>query len=1369
MVVPECSRKDSNLLFCSILCFGIVLSGANSAYCQQLPIKSYTIADGLAHDRVMRIVRDSRGFLWFCTVDGLSRFDGTEFATYGRDQGLACPFVYDLLETRQGEYWVATYGGGVARLNLNIPAGEGRTRSRFTAYEVSGDPAANRVRVLRRDRAGQLWVGTEGGLFLLEERNSEVRFRLMELGLASHPDDLVPVWALLEDREGSLWIDTSVGLIRRLPDGRISHILGYSFADNPAVRSLLEDGDGKIWLGQKAALIVLRPDAASARVARQFTPAEGLIGERVRAMFRSTDGRIWIGTSACLNELDGERFRSYGEVQGVQGGSINALAEDSDGNLWVGTDHGGALRIAQKGFVSFKGADFPSHPWITSILEGRSGELYVLSGGELAISRFDSRQFSAVKPNVPKWVSTSAGGFHPALQDHAGEWWVPTIGGLYRFARVPQLEHLARARPKAVYRVQDGLASDDVSVLFEDSHGDLWITSSAPAREALTRWERATGTFHRYSDQDRLPAFNPPSAFGEDTAGHLWIGFRGGGLARFQDYHFTVFGRADGAPGGAIGEIYLDQSGRLWVASAEGGLIRVEDPGAQRPRFVSYTTGQGLSSNRVYCLTGDRSGRLYLGTVRGVDRFDPETGRVKRYGTADGLAASEVLVAFRERSGTLWFGTYEGLSRLTPEMDRNSSPPPALIAGLRVGGMPQPVSELGEPEVSWRELGPHQNQVQISFFGVSFGSGEGLRYQHKLEGADRDWSDPTLQRSINYANLAPGRYRFLVRAVDADGAVSPTPASMSFRILPTIWLRPWFITLVGVLIAAAVVTFDRYRAARLKELKAALTQSLELTKELTEQRAELARAHHVLELEYAITGILAEASTPVEAARRMLRVICERAGWQIGAIWDLHPETQVLHCADVWRAPGMSAVTFEALTRQQVFVSGEGLPGRVLETGQAHWVTDLTQDSNFPRAIPAAKEGLSSAFGFPMLLRGGVIGVLEFFSRERREPDPEQILMMSAVGSEIGQLMERKRGEEALRETEKRFRTLAETASDAIITVDAAGAIVFVNPAAEKVFGYTLTDLVGEELTILIPEYLRHLHRAGFARYQQTGQRHMAWTAVELPGLHCDGHEIPLEISFGEFISDGRRYFTGIARDVTERKRAEEALRRSREERLAELERVRKRIATDLHDDIGSSLTRISLLSEVVRRQIGSIEATLAEPLSSIARLSRELVDSMSDIVWAINPNKDHLSDLSQRMRHFASDLFTARQIEFRFPATAAELDIKVGANVRREVFLVFKEAVNNIVRHSGCTEAAIELSGEPQGLVLKLSDNGRGFDTSGGHEGHGLSSMRERTEGLGGRLELSSQAAQGTTLKVTVPLSPLHQSTSAAAAGKAE
>src|SRR5262249_23871960 len=246
----------------------------------------------------------------------------------------------------------------------------------------------------------------------------------------------------------------------------------------------------------------------------------------------------------------------------------------------------------------------------------------------------------------------------------------------------------------------------------------------------------------------------------------------------------------------------------------------------------------------------------------------------------------------------------------------------------------------------------------------------------------------------------------------------------------------------------------------------------------------------------------------------------------------------------------------------------------------------------------------------------------------------------------------------AERESDRRFRTLAETASDAIITIDQDGHIVLVNQAAERVFGYSIAELLRKDLTMLMPEYLRHLHREGFARYKETGARHISWQSIELTGLHKNGSEIPLEISFGEFKKDDRRFFTGIARDITERKRAEqerkqaeEALRRSREERLAELERVRRRIATDLHDDVGSSLTQISLLSEVVQRQVDGIEAPVNQPLSSIARLSRELVDSMSDIVWAINPTKDHLSDLSQRMRHFASDLLTARQIDFRFRA----------------------------------------------------------------------------------------------------------------------
>ena len=162
--------------------------------------------------------------------------------------------------------------------------------------------------------------------------------------------------------------------------------------------------------------------------------------------------------------------------------------------------------------------------------------------------------------------------------------------------------------------------------------------------------------------------------------------------------------------------------------------------------------------------------------------------------------------------------------------------------------------------------------------------------------------------------------------------------------------------------------------------------------------------------------------------------------------------------------------------------------------------------------------------------------------------------------------------------------------------------------------------------------------------------------------------------------------------------------------RLLELERVRTRIATDLHDDIGSSLSQIAILSEVVRQRVGGREESVREPLSQITGASSELMDTMSDIVWAIDPRKDHLSDLTQRMRRFSSDVFTARQIAFEFHAPDAARDIELGADVRRQVFLIFKESVNNIVRHSNCTRAAVDVLGQQRAHHLAHHRQRHGF-----------------------------------------------------------
>jgi len=455
----------------------------------------------------------------------------------------------------------------------------------------------------------------------------------------------------------------------------------------------------------------------------------------------------------------------------------------------------------------------------------------------------------------------------------------------------------------------------------------------------------------------------------------------------------------------------------LWIAT-DSGVVRLDDPQAERPRFVAVTTADGLASNRVSCITEDNVGRMYFGTVRGLDQLDLQTKRVRHYTKAEGLASSAITVAFRDRQGALWFGTDLGLSRLIPGTDPPQQQPPILISGLRIAGNSQPISALGETEVLGLVLNPTQNQLSIDFAGLGFAAGEGLKYQYKLVGANEEWSAPTDQRTINYASLSAGRYQFQVRAVTSDGSLSPTPATITFTILPPLWQRWWFITL-------------------------------------------------------AVLGV-------------------------------------------------------------------------------------------------------------------GLIGA---------------------------------------------------------------------------------------------------------------------------------------------------------------------AIIRNRVARLIELERVRTRIASDLHDDIGSGLTRIAILSEVARHQV-SKEAPVGQPLAAIAGASRDLVDSMSDSVWAINPAKDHLRDLIQRMRRFASDLFTARQIEFSFSAPGEEQALKIGADLRRQVFLIFKEAVNNIARHSACTEAQIEMRIENRWLTVRVADNGPGFDPAQISEGQGLASMRARAKELGGELHVTSNDGQGTTIVLNVPLS---------------
>jgi len=1037
-----------------------VLALAAVASASERPIRSFTTADGLSDNRIHRMLVDSRGLLWVCTTGGLSRFDGSNFQSFGMAQGLPFHAINDLMEMPDGDFWLGTNGGGV----IHFPLSAGR---RADAFALGGEPMSNRVNRLIRTRDGTIWLGTDGGLFRMRiGADGTPAFRPAPLRLPAHPEATIQVWSLAEDGDGTVWAGTRFGLVRLLPDGRtIWYRIRTGLETDHVIALLYTSAEGLLWIGHESGLAILKPpqppslqrdstaepaqedlsiarsagighrDLVSAAITLPGDPGQSVYFDtgkpgsplKVGDLVRSRSGGIYAVANAIVFEFSAGRFTPIEDAR-LRVSQLATGGEDPAGNLWVGTQ-AGVLRVARHGFTTFGEADGLGRT-VSRVFVSRSGEPIAFSE-DWRVSRFDGERFHTVRANVP--AAARRAGWQAVgqtiIEDRSGDWWFATHAGLVRFQHASRIEDLATMVPR-LYSSRDGLAQDDIWRVFEDSRGDIWTAGFVPGREVLTRWDRATGQFRRYSDADGLQPFNAATGFYEDPSGVLWISFRDGGLARYAADRFRMLSEANGLPSGGIGHVFADHAGRLYCSSGRKGVFRIDDLNTEQLRPVVIATPDKLTSRVVE----DAFGSIYLVTPQGVMRIDDITTATPPpiaalYTSDAGLVTGEILDVSRDRQGRLWFSAAQGVSYYLPASREEAAAPRVRLTGLRVAGIARPISAAGEEAVAGLELYPGQSQLEIDYFGISFASEESLAFEYRLRGADEAWSPASRLRSVLFSNLAPGRYQFEVRAVSSTGARSPQPARATFRVVPPIWRRWWFLTLITLTTLGGLSAFERYRAAHAREIA------------------------------------------------------------------------------------------------------------------------------------------------------------------------------------------------------------------------------------------------------------------------------------------------------------------------------------RARNERLAELERVRQRIAADLHDEIGSSLTQISLLSEVARRHESAVAPELGRSLSTIAASSRELVDAMADIVWAINPSKDHLSDVTQRMRRLAADTFTACDIEFQLKLPPAENEITLGANMRREIFLIFKEAVNNIVKHAECSEVGIQLTVEGGLLRLELHDNGKGFDPSCQTEGHGLASLRSRARALGGTLTVDSRLGAGSAIALSLPL----------------
>ena len=281
----------------------------------------------------------------------------------------------------------------------------------------------------------------------------------------------------------------------------------------------------------------------------------------------------------------------------------------------------------------------------------------------------------------------------------------------------------------------------------------------------------------------------------------------------------------------------------------------------------------------------------------------------------------------------------------------------------------------------------------------------------------------------------------------------------------------------------------------------------------------------LLRTQFAVSEVLASADDLQAALPSIIAAICINLEWELGAFWQYATTRPVLVCTNI-SAADEALGRFIAESRKNELMAGEGLPGRVFASSEPEWIVDIRSE-DFSGASAAVQAGLQSAFAFPVLAGSDAIAVLEFLSSRFREPDQELLETMVALGRQIGQFIKRKEAEEALQQSLEIYRNLTDSAGDAIITIDESGNILLANRAAECIFGYPAAELNGQSLTMLMPEHSRIKYEHTLARYLEAGKKWLH-RPIDVTGKHKNGSEILLELTFGDFLLKGQRFFTGF-------------------------------------------------------------------------------------------------------------------------------------------------------------------------------------------------------------------------------------------------
>ncbi len=812
-----------------------------TGWAQQYSFINYSIEEGLAQSQVEVIFQDQKGYLWFGTIGGISRFDGKNFTNYSTEEGLISNQVNSMMQDSKGNIWIGSQKG-ITRFNGIA----------FTSFDLYKELSYNNVNDLMEDREGNLWVATNGqGISKVDPQKlmafdkatapgKEVA-SLEEIFRNYHVKDGLPhpiVRSIVTDKDGKLWVGTRKGVCVYRGD-RFEPILEEHLA-NKNISQIKVDHTGNLWfctLGNG----VFKYDG---HVVVNYLSKDGLISDWIRSMEEDNQGNTWFVSKNGISKYDGSGFKNFTEKEGLSPNNIRCIKEDREGNLWLGTYGKGVLKFTGESFVIYNTFEGLSNDIVMSVVEDKDQNLWFSTYGS-GLTKY------VMDPEQGKYVVhyTTRDGLSnttvwSSIMDKDQNLWFGTSSGVtmydgQRFTR---------------YNTSDGLIDKKVTALLEDSKGNLWFGTGKGVSQLLPEASQKPGNlFQNYSSQDSTIGKNVRYIL-EGRSGDLWFGTTSGAY-QFNGGEFINYNKSNGLPDNTIYNILEDKRGNLWFGTKRGLALY------DGTTFTPVKIGDNYKSNYInFTQLGDQE-RLWVGTNNGIYNLDMayyyETGESKytHYSKLDGIKSREcnLNAAYEDTKGYLWFGTSEGVVRYDPanlSANNKSMPPIVHINKVR----------LFLEETDWRKFTDsvdlttglpgslkvkhHNNHFTFNFIGLHHSNPAKVSYRFMLEGFDSDWSPEVGENFATYSNLPDGYYTFVVKARNKDGVWSNTPARFNFEIAPPFWETWWFYTLCslfGLAIGGIIYRWRSLVRKRKEETKTLIQRSKLLTLEQQTLNASMNR------------------------------------------------------------------------------------------------------------------------------------------------------------------------------------------------------------------------------------------------------------------------------------------------------------------------------------------------------------------------------------------------------------------------------------------------------------------------------------------------------------------------------------------------